>query len=102
MKADRDPNREGGTLFRTNLQTQLSKRAPNGTKKIATVQHVTKKQRTTRDGPTDVEMEEAFKLPESEKAGSEDENGGCLLSFGQVDTRLRMICGLLIQELDWG
>ncbi|EGZ14465.1 hypothetical protein PHYSODRAFT_332854 [Phytophthora sojae] len=64
-----------------------TKRAPNGTKKIATVQHVAKKQRTKRDAPTDVEMEEEFKLPESENAGSEDENGGCLLSFGQIDTR---------------
>ncbi|EGZ07910.1 hypothetical protein PHYSODRAFT_252745 [Phytophthora sojae] len=100
MKADRDPNCEGGPLFRTNVQAQLSKRAPNGTKNIATMQHVAKKQRTTRDAPTDVEMEGAFKLPESEKARSEDENGGGLLSFGQVDTRFRMVCGLLIQQLD--
>ncbi|KAE9226054.1 hypothetical protein PF005_g5282 [Phytophthora fragariae] len=87
MKADRDPNREGGPLLRTNVQAQPSKKTANGTKKIATVQHAAKKQRTTYDPPTDVEMEEEFKLPASDKAESGDENGGCLLSFDEVDAR---------------
>ncbi|KAE9225198.1 hypothetical protein PF004_g11987 [Phytophthora fragariae] len=87
MKADRDPNREGGPLFRTNVQAQPSKKTGNDMKKISTVQHAAKKQRTTYDPPTDVEMEEELKLPASDKAESGDENGGCLLSFGEVDAR---------------
>ncbi|ETP48975.1 hypothetical protein F442_05379 [Phytophthora nicotianae P10297] len=50
----------------------------NTTKKIATVQHVVKKQKTIHESPTNVKMDEEFNMSETEKSGSEMNNGGCL------------------------
>lgn len=47
------------------------------------------KKQKTRDTPTDVEMEEAFQPPTSDKAELKDGDGGCRISFGQFDV---MVC----------
>ncbi|ETN01677.1 hypothetical protein PPTG_24024 [Phytophthora nicotianae INRA-310] len=85
FKTDRDPTREGGSIFRTNIQAQPSKRTPSTVKKIVTVQYVVKKQKPTHEPPTDVEMDDEFKMSETDKSDSEMDNGECLLTFGQVD-----------------
>ncbi|KAG6959229.1 hypothetical protein JG687_00008930 [Phytophthora cactorum] len=51
---------------------------------IATVQHVMKTQNTF-ESPMDVEIEEVYSLPSSDKVESENGKGGCLKSFGQWD-----------------
>ncbi|KAL3658276.1 hypothetical protein V7S43_016665 [Phytophthora oleae] len=85
MKADRDPDRNGSPIFRTNVQTQQAevqqtKKTGKGVKKVATVQHVTKKQRTARKPLTNVEMDGEFA-----ENGLGGDDGGWLLSLGIVD-----------------
>ncbi|KAG6948199.1 hypothetical protein JG687_00015634, partial [Phytophthora cactorum] len=55
---------------------QPSKKEFSITKKIATVQHVTKKQKITHDPPTDVKMDDEFKMSETKKSDSETDNAG--------------------------
>ncbi|KAG2823495.1 hypothetical protein PC112_g10486 [Phytophthora cactorum] len=77
MKADRDPSREGGGgVFRTNIQAQPSKKSLSSTMEVATIQHVAKKQQMAHEPPTDVEVEDEFKMSETEKSNWESDQDG--------------------------